>query len=450
MQNALMKIMPYIVKFANFKVVKALKNGFIRTVPITLIGSVFLLIANFPVQGFIDFMAGTFGANWADPLNQIVAGTFNILAIYVAFALAYEYCKEEGIDGVPAGFFGIAGLFIMVKASVVTDAGQTIANVIPGEWIGSKGLIAALICSLLSGIIYSWFIKKDIRIKLPETVPPAVATSFSALIPGIVILALFGLIHLVIGLTTNLSVTEAIYTWLQTPLQNLTDTLPGIILVAMLISLFWWCGIHGDAIILGILTPILQSNMLANQEVISAGGTLVAGQNAHIITDQFTLFLKAGGAGSTIGLIICMVLFAKSKQLKELGKLAFGPSLFNINEPIIFGTPIIYNPVMLIPFMFTPVVCVTIAYFAISTGMCPPFTGVTVPWTMPTIFSGLITGGWRMALLQIVLVAVSVGIYFPFFKMQDKLLVDQEQEAEAAMTESKASTVTMNKQEVKA
>lgn len=439
MQKFLMKMMPGVVKFANFKVVKALKNGFIRTVPITLIGSIFLLIANFPIQGFIDLMASWFGENWASPLNQVVAGTFNILAIYVAFAIAYEYCKEEGIDGVPAGFFGIAGLFAMINASVLTEGGELVTSVVPNEWIGSKGLIAALICSLISGMIYTWFIKRDIRIKLPETVPPAVATSFSALIPGVVILAVFGLMHMIIGLSTNLSVTEAIYMWLQTPLQNLTDTLPGIILVAMLISLFWWCGIHGDAIILGILTPVLQSNMLANQDVINAGGTLVAGQNAHIITDQFTLFLKAGGAGSTIGLIICMVLFAKSKQLKELGKLAFGPSIFNINEPIIFGTPIIYNPVMLLPFMLTPVACVTISYIAIATGLCPPFTGVTVPWTMPTIISGLITGGWRTALLQVVNVCISVAIYFPFLKMQDKLLLDQEAEAEAALESSSAA-----------
>ncbi len=137
-----------------------------------------------------------------------------------------------------------------------------------------------------------------------------------------------------------------------------------------------------------------------------------------------------GGAGLTIGLVISMFIFAKSKQMKQLGKLAIGPAFFNINEPIIFGTPIIFNPIMLIPFIIVPTLSVIIGYFAISTGIVPPFTGVTVPWTMPPVLSGLITGGWRLALLQLAIVVMSVVIYAPFFKMQDKLICEQEKEAE--------------------
>ena len=429
LQETMQKMIPFVVKFSNFKVVKALKSGFIRTVPFTLIGSVFLLIANLPISGYNEFMAGIFGANWAAPLNQVVGGTFNILAIYAAFALAYEFCVEDGLDGVPAGLFGVAGLFIMTGSSIDVN-GEIIGGAIPSVWLGGQGLIAAVISSLLAGAIYSWFIKRDIRIKLPESVPPAVANSFSALIPGAVILTVFMVLHIVINKLTGLSVTEAIYNWLQIPLQNLTDTLPGIIIVSILISVFWWCGIHGDAIILNILAPILQSNMLANQQVVEAGKKLVVGENARIITDQFTLFLKMGGAGLTIGLVISMFIFAKSKQMKQLGKLAIGPAFFNINEPIIFGTPIIFNPIMLIPFIIVPTLSVIIGYFAISTGIVPPFTGVTVPWTMPPVLSGLITGGWRLALLQLAIVVMSVVIYAPFFKMQDKLICEQEKEAE--------------------
>ncbi len=432
LQETMQKMIPFVVKFSNFKIVKALKSGFIRTVPFTLVGSVFLLIANLPIPGYNEFMTGIFGANWAAPLNQVVGGTFNIIAVFAAFALAYEYCTEEGIDGVPSGLFGVAGLFIMT-GSLVEFNGELISGAIPSVWLGGQGLIASVISSLLSGIVYSWFIKRDIRIKLPESVPPAVANSFSALIPGAAILTIFMILHIVINGLTGLSVTEAIYNWLQIPLQNLTDTLPGIIIVSILISVFWWCGIHGDAIILNILAPILQSNMLANQQVVEAGKELVVGENARIITDQFTLFLKMGGAGLTIGLVISMFIFAKSKQMKQLGKLAIGPAFFNINEPIIFGTPIIFNPVMLIPFIIVPTLSVIIGYFAISTGIVPPFTGVTVPWTMPPVLSGLVLGGWRLALLQLALVVMSVAIYTPFFKMQDKLICEQEKEAEAEL-----------------
>lgn len=432
MEQKLQKLMPYFIQFSNLKIIKALKNGFIRTVPFTLIGSVFLLIANIPIDGYDVFMAGIFGEAWTDPLYKVVGASFDILAIFAAFSLAYEYCKDEGLDGVPAGLFGISGLFIMTANNVTSATGEVISGAVPVAWLGGKGLIAAIVASLLSGIIYSWFIKRDIRIKLPESVPPAVANSFSALIPGCVILLVYAILHVIATSTLGLTVTETIYHWLQVPLQNLTDSLPGIIIVALLVSTFWWCGIHGDAIVTtGIMSPILNSNMLENQAVIDAGGTLVAGETAKIVTEQFLLFIKMGGAGCTMGLILCMVFFSKSKQMKQLGKLGFGPSMFNINEPIIFGTPIIFNPVMFIPFILVPVANATIAYFMIYSGIVPPFTGLNVPWTLPPVLSGLILGGWRTAALQLALIGLSFAIYFPFFKVHDKMLLQQEIEFDA-------------------
>ncbi len=426
------------MKFANFKIIKSLKNGFIRTIPFTLIGSVFLLIANIPISGYDAFMAGIFGAGWTGPLYKVVGATFDILAIYASFTLAYEYCVEEGLDGVPAGLFGITGLFIMSANSVVSAAGELVNGAVPLGWIGGKGLIAAIIASLLSGMIYTWFIKRNIRVKLPESVPPAVANSFSALIPGLAIFTTYAILHVIVEAAVGLTVTEAIYLWLQIPLQNLTDSLPGIILVSVFISLFWWCGIHGDAIITtSILSPILNSNLLENKAIIDAGGVLIAGENAKIITEQFTLFIKMGGAGCTMGLVLCMVLFGRSKQMKELSKLGLGPALFNINEPIIFGTPIIFNPVMFVPFVLAPTVNAIIAYLLILWGVVPPFGGVVVPWTLPAVISGLILGGWRTMLLQAALIALSFFIYLPFFKVHDKMLVDSEMAAEKAASEAK-------------
>lgn len=440
MEEKLQKLMPYFIQFSNLKIIKALKNGFIRTVPFTLIGSVFLLIANIPITGYDAFMAGIFGANWTDPLYKVVGASFDILAIFASFSLAYEYCNDEGIDGVPAGLFGISGLFIMTANSVTTAAGEIVGGSVPLGWLGGKGLIAAIVASLLSGSIYTWFIKKDIRIKLPESVPPAVANSFSALIPGTVILLVYAILHVISTSALGFTVTETIYHWLQVPLQNLTDSLPGIIIVSLLVPMFWWCGIHGDAIVTtGIMSPILNSNMLENQAVLDAGGTLVVGENAKIVTEQFLLFVKMGGAGCTMGLILCMVFFSKSKQMKQLGKLGLGPSMFNINEPIIFGTPIIFNPIMLIPFITVPVLNAIIAYFMIYSGFVPPFTGLNVPWTLPPVLSGLILGGWRTAGLQAALIGLSFAIYFPFFKAHDKMLLKEEIEFEN-QSESEEST----------
>ncbi len=429
LEKNLQKLMPFFIKFSGLKVIKTLKNGFIRIVPFTLIGSIVLLIMYFPVDGYDAFMASIFGADWLGPLSKIASATYDILAILAAFSIAYEYCQEEGLDGVAPGLFAISGLFIMTANTVSSTTGEVISSVAPLAWFGGKGLIAALISGLISGSIYTWFIKKDIRIKLPESVPPAVSNSFSALIPGAVILTTYGVLHTAIGTFTDTSVTEAIYTWLQIPLQNLTDTLPGVIIVSILISMFWWCGIHGDALITsGILSPILTSNMLENQAVIDEGGTLIVGENAKIITEQFMLFIKMGGAGATMGFVICMVLFSKSKQMKQLSKLSIGPSVFNINEPLIFGTPIMFNPVLFVPFILVPTINAIIGYMCIYTGIIAPFTAVTVPWTMPAILSGFILGGWKLALLQAGLIALSVLIYLPFFKVHDRMLLEKESE----------------------
>ena len=201
----------------------------------------------------------------------------------------------------------------------------------------------------------------------------------------------------------NTTFIEFIYKMIQTPLQGMTDSLGGVIVMAFLIPFLWWFGVHGSTIVGGIMTGILLSNTSANQAIIDSGKELTIANGAHIVTQQFLdQFITTTGAGITIGLVICMLLFAKSAQSKQLGKLAIVPGMFNINEPVTFGTPIVMNPFMAIPFIVTPVLSAIIAYFAIATGLVPPFTGVLVPWTTPPVISGFLVGGWRIALLQVV------------------------------------------------
>jgi cellobiose PTS system EIIC component len=215
---------------------------------------------------------------------------------------------------------------------------------------------------------------------------------------------------------------------LQTPLQGLSDSFGGAIAIALLISLFWWCGIHGATIIGGIMGPILQSNGLANQEVFNSGAKLVAGQNAAVVTNQFVdQFITFGGSGLTLGLVCTMLYFSKSRQYKELGKLSIIPGLFNINEPIIFGFPVVFNPIMAIPFILAPVISVIMVYTSIATGIVEPFRAISVPWTTPFIISGFLIGGVKAAILQIAVFSMTVAVYFPFFKYQDKLAYQEEQ-----------------------
>jgi PTS system cellobiose-specific IIC component len=263
---------------------------------------------------------------------------------------------------------------------------------------------------------------------MPEGVPTGVADSFAALLPAGITLTITGIIFAVFHFITNSSFAEFIYKMVQTPLQGVTDSFFGVVIMAMIMSLLWWVGVHGGNICGAILAPILQSNMADNQGIIDSGKELTIANGGHIFTQQFwDNFLCMTGAGIVIGLVLFITFFAKSKQLKELGKLAFIPNLFNINEPIIFGVPIVMNLYLLLPFVLVPVLVGASSYLLMSLGILPLFTGVMVPWTTPPIISGFLIGGWRIALWQFVIIVASVAIYYPFIKKVDQTLQKNEQ-----------------------
>ena len=228
----------------------------------------------------------------------------------------------------------------------------------------------------------------------------------------------------------NLSLTELIFKVLQTPMQNLTDTWVGGILIVLLMSVLFWAGLHGPNIIMGVMAPILTANSIANQGIVESGKALTMANGARVMTPQLIdNFVKFGGTGITLGLLIAALLAAKSKQMKEISKLSIVPGFFNINEPVIFGLPIVFNPIMLIPFILVPLIGLIITYGAITFGFLTPFNNVQVPWTTPPIISGFILGGFKGALIQVIILVLSVVIYFPFMKKQDQqnLLAEAEE-----------------------
>lgn len=421
------KMMPAFMKFANSKVVSALKDGFVLTMPLTLIGSVFMLIGNFPISNWNGIMESIFGAGWAAPLNQVTGATFDIIALVGVFGIAYSYAKSYDIDAVPSGILGIISFLIVSNSFVVSESGEIINGVIPKVWTAGQGMITAILVGLAVGAIYSLCIRKNLRIKMPESVPPGVSNAFSALIPGFIIATLSMIVYIICDKIKGVSMTEIIYEILQIPMQNLSDSLVGIIIIMALISIFWWFGLHGPNIVMGIMAPILTANSLANQAVVDAGQSLVVGENAKIVTVQMVdIYAKFGGAGITLGLIIAALIVAKSRQVKELSKMALVPGIFNINEPVIFGLPIVFNPLMIIPFILVPIFAVLMTYFSITLGFIEPFLAVQVPWTTPPIISGFLLSGWQGAVLQIAILAMSIFMYLPFVKLQDKVSYSEE------------------------
>lgn len=192
----------------------------------------------------------------------------------------------------------------------------------------------------------------------------------------------------------------------------------------------WMFGVHGSTIVGGIMSGLLQANSLANQAIVDSGMELTVANGGHIVTQQFyDQFINVTGAGLTIGVVIYMVAFAKSKQLKTLGRLEAVPALFNINEPILFGIPIVMNPMLAVPFIAMPVIACILQYVALATGLCPLYTAITVPWTCPPIISGFLVGGWRSALLQVVIFVISFFVYLPFIRRVDKMNLKMEEAA---------------------
>ncbi|WP_139125172.1 PTS sugar transporter subunit IIC [Bacillus solimangrovi] len=426
------KVMPGIMKFSNAKPIVALKDGFVLTMPLTLIGSIFLLFGNLPFSNYQAFMTNLLGEGWDTPLYQVVGSTFDILALVAVFGIAYSYVKASNIEAVPAGILGIISFLILTNSFVESPTGETIGGVIPKAWTGGQGMITSILVGFAVGAIYTWFIKKDIRIKMPDSVPTGVSDAFSALIPGFVIILLSMILYIICDKLQGISMTEIIYKVLQIPMQNLSDSLIGIILIMAIISIFWWFGLHGPNIVMGIMAPILTANALSNQTILDSGDKLVVGENAKIVTVQMVdIYAKFGGAGITLGLIIAAMLVARSQQVKSLSKMSLVPGLFNINEPIIFGLPIVFNPLMIIPFVLVPVFAVLMTYGSIVIGFIEPMGALQVPWTTPPIIAGFLLSGWQGAVLQLAILVMAVVVYFPFVKALDKVATDQEQESAA-------------------
>lgn len=413
--------------FVNTKAIQAIKDGMVYSMPLLIVGSFFLILSNFPVQAVVDWLTAT---GIKDILDQAYGATFNISAMIAVIGIAYNYVKSEGQEPLSGAIVALGTFLLLMPSSVETESGEVVTGVINKTWTAGQGMVGAIIIGLLVGWGYSWFLKKDIRIKMPAGVPAGVSNAFSALIPGAAIIVVATVIHGIFTMGLHMTVMEAIYQVIQTPLQGMTDSLGGAILMCFAGPFLWLFGVHGSTIVGGIMTGILQANSLENQAILDSGLELTVANGGHIVTQQFyDQYINVTGAGLTIGLVIFMFLFAKSKQLKTLGRLEAVPAIFNINEPLLFGIPVVANPMLAVPFVAMPVISCVIQYFALYTGICPLYGATQVPWTCPPIISGFLIGGWRSALLQLVIFIISFFVYLPFIRRVDKMNLKAEAEA---------------------
>lgn len=425
------KVMPVAGRIAAQRHLQALRDGLIATMPLMIIGSLFLILGFIPIDGYSDFMASVFGDEWLGKLLYPVGATFDIMALVAAFAIAYRLAEKYGVDPLSAGVISLVAFLLATPYQVsFTPEGATeaimVGGAIPSALMGSKGLFIAMLLSILSTEIYRFIIQKKIVIRMPDGVPPAVSKSFVALIPGFAVVVIIWLLRLLVENTNFESLHNVVTQLLQEPLSALGGTLAGTILALVLVQMLWSTGLHGQTIVGGVMGPIWLAAMDANRVAFQAGEEV-----PNIVTQQFVdIFILIGGSGATLALVLSMLFVAKSNQMKQLGRLGVAPGLFNINEPIIFGMPIVMNPIMIIPFILVPIVLTTITYLSMQMGIVAKPVGISLPWTTPPIFGGFLATGGKLsgAVLQLINLVVAFLIYVPFFKIWDKQKLAEEKQ----------------------
>lgn len=392
----------------------AVRDGFVAIMPLIIIGSLAILINNFPAFGkfeLVDVLNNIFGdGNWQQVGDSVWNGTFAVLGLLVAFTIAYNLAKSYDLDGLSAGVISLASYIILVPET--PDWGLSFA------WLGAQGLFVGIIIAILTTELLKLLTKsKKLTISMPAGVPEGIAKSFAVLFPAMIILSLVGLVQAIMSVQFDVSVFQVIFDAIQGPLQNIGDTLPAAMVIAFLNHLLWFFGLHGTNILGGVIEPLYLPLLEKNIELFNGG--MSAFDVPNIVTKPFfDSFVYMGGSGITIGLMIAIfIVLRKDKKhpYRQVSKIAAPAGIFNINEPLIFGLPIVLNPWFLVPFVFGPVLITVISYFALTTGIVPR-TVAMVPWTTPPILSGyLVTGGsWRGIALQVVNLAITIVMYIPF------------------------------------
>lgn len=409
----------------------AIRDGFISAMPFLIVGSIMLIVANPP---FDATTTSSFGQAWLgfakkhwDTITMPFFMTMGLMSVFVSIGTAYSLAKHYKMDALTAALLSLMA-FLLASAPQVD-------NKMSLDFLGGQGVFTALICAIWSVELIRLLKKYNITIRMPEQVPPAIARSFELLYPVVGILLTVYPISLLMQSEFQLLLPAAIMQVFQ-PLISVGDTLPAILLAVLIANLLWFAGIHGDNIVTGLLNPIFMANLATNAALVANGAAMT-----QTLTAPFwSFYVCIGGSGSTLVLAF-LYLRSRSIHLRTIGKLSVVPAAFNINEPLLFGSPVVMNPTLFIPLIVVPMVNATLAYFALHWDMVEKMVAMA-PWTAPAPLGAMISASWdiRAAVLVLVLMVIDLAIWLPFFKVYEKQLLAQEHEqAEAEREASNAA-----------
>lgn len=417
------KISPLAGRLGQQKYIQAIRDGFIAALPFMIVGS-FMLVFIFPpfsqetqwgfARAWLDF-ASTYQTQLLLPFQL----SMGLMTLFISVGIGASLARQNGLDPVTTGLLCL--MAFMLVAAPVKDGTMSM------QYFSGQGIFTALITAIYAAEVYAFLKKHNITIKLPPQVPTGVARSFEVLIPVLVIILTLHPLNLLLESATGMIVPEAIMALIK-PLVAASDSLPAMLLAVLLCQILWFAGIHGALIVTGIMNPFWMANLATNQAAMAAGEAL-----PHIFLQGFwDHYLLIGGVGSTLPLAF-LLLRSKAAHLRSIGKMGVVPGLFNINEPILFGAPIVMNPVFFLPFILVPMINATLAWFALDLGLVERVVSLT-PWTTPAPIGASWAANWAIspALMCILCMCSAAVMYYPFLKAYERGLIKQEEETEEA------------------
>lgn len=408
-------------KIQNNRYLKATMTGMMATMPVMMTSALVTILKNLPIDAYKQFIEASNLVVFFDiPINILT----NITALLVVVSVTHSLAKSFKQESLLACIIAVVAFLILTPMNAIPNQWGMIDYSIPASWLGAQGMFTALITSIVSTRLFVYFNEKKITIKLPESVPEFVSNSFSAVLPAIIILLLFTLVSGLMTFTEYGSIHQFIYSILQKPLGSLGSSIWSLMFLSLLSQLLWFFGIHGGMVVLGSISFILMPMDIIQLQAYAAGNPL-----PNITGMAFFLFFTGF---ITLPVILISLFVGKSKRYKTLSKMSLVPAVFAIDEPMIFGTPLVMNFKFFIPFVLQGVIGLGLAYLATVIGIIPKLPAVGIPNGIPIIMTGFLQGSWKFALFQVFLVALRMILWFPFFKSADKEALAEEMSNDAA------------------
>lgn len=410
-------------KINSYKYIIAIKNAFTALIPIIITGAFATLFSNMvfdSTNGLAQIDALSF-LEQLKPISQSINyATMNMLTISAVFLIGLEVGNLNKESGYFPGLLAVISYISVNPTTVellVDDKMRVVENVLSRNYTDTKGLFLGMFIAILSVELFTWLGKQDkLNIKMLDSVPSNVSRSFSALIPTVLTFTIIATAGFAVYRLSGMYLYDIIYTIVQAPLENVMQGLPGVLILMFVAQFFWVIGIHGNQMIKPIREPLLLASIAVNTDAFNAGKEI-----PNIINMPFwDMYMNIGGSGVTIGLLFAIFIIGKRDDMKQIAKLSMGPSIFNINEPVIFGMPIMLNPILAIPFIITPLITGVIGYVATYIGFAGKAV-VMIPWTTPPIISAYLAtaGSLGAVATQLICIVVSTLIYLPFVKISN-------------------------------